>query len=282
MITACPWLDDIVHRALLEDLGAGDVTTEATVEPAARARAVAIARCPMIACGADVFARVFYAIDPGLRVEQCVADGTAVDASESLWVVEGAARSILMGERTALNFVQHLSGISTLVRRYVAALPAGSRTRITDTRKTLPGLRALQRYAVRQGGGKNHRDCLGAAVLVKDNHIVAAGSIGAAVERARARAPHTCRIEVEVETFEQLEQALAARADIVMLDNWPLGELAAAVKRASGAALIEVSGGITLERIPELASHGVDFISVGALTHSAPAADIGLDLERIG
>jgi nicotinate-nucleotide pyrophosphorylase (carboxylating) len=161
-------------------------------------------------------------------------------------------------------------------------VPAGSKLRITDTRKTTPGLRLLERYAVRAGGGHNHRDCLGSAVLIKDNHIVAAGGIRAAVERARAAAPHTSRVEVEVDTLEQLDEALAVGAEIVMLDNFDDARIAAAVEKVAGRAIIEVSGGITLSRIPELARLGVDVVSVGALTHSAPAADIGLDIERIG
>jgi nicotinate-nucleotide pyrophosphorylase (carboxylating) len=187
-----------------------------------------------------------------------------------------------MAERTALNFAQRMSGIATLARSYVRALPAGSKTRVTDTRKTTPGLRALERYAVRTGGAHNHRDTLGSAVMIKDNHIQAAGGIAVAVERARARAPHTSKIEVEVASLAELDQALAAGADIVMLDNFDKADVAAGVTRAKGKALVEVSGGITLERIAELAAAGVDVISSGALTHSAPSADIALDLERLG
>jgi nicotinate-nucleotide pyrophosphorylase (carboxylating) len=196
--------------------------------------------------------------------------------------VEGSARSILMAERTALNFAQRMSGIATLARRYVGALPAGSRTRVTDTRKTTPGLRALERWAVRTGGAHNHRDTLGSAVLIKDNHIEAAGGIRTAIERARARAPHTSKIEIEVESLAALEEALAAGADIVMLDNFTPSDVETAARRAhEQGALVEVSGGITLERIADLARAGVDVISVGALTHSAPAADISLDIERL-
>jgi nicotinate-nucleotide pyrophosphorylase (carboxylating) len=184
-----------------------------------------------------------------------------------------------MAERTALNFVQRLSGIATLTHEYVRALPKGSTTRITDTRKTTPGLRALERYAVRTGGAFNHRDNLGAAVLIKDNHIAVAGGVAAAVELARRRAPHASRIEVEVESLTNLDSALAAGADIVLLDNFAPEQVEEAVRRAKGRALVEVSGGIALDRIAGLSRAGVDVISVGALTHSAPAADIALDIR---
>jgi nicotinate-nucleotide pyrophosphorylase (carboxylating) len=275
-------IDDAVDRALAEDLSGGDLTTEATVDPAVRAVGRAVARSELVVSGGDLFARAFYRLDPGLRVERLLAEGAVAKAGEVLWLVEGAAAPMLMAERTALNFAQRMSGIATQARRYVKALPRGSRTRITDTRKTTPGLRALERYAVRCGGAFNHRDTLGSAVLIKDNHVEAAGGIAAAIERARLRAPHTSRIEVEVDSLEQLDQALTAGADIVMLDNFSTADVVLGVKRASGKAVIEVSGGVSLNRIHELASAGVDVISVGALTHSVPSADIGLDIERIG
>ena len=275
-------LDDLVGRALAEDLSGGDLTTEATVDADARAVGRAIARKALVVCGGDVFARVFYRVDPGVRVERMLAEGTDAAEGAVLWVVEGSARSILMGERTALNFAQRMSGIATQARRYVNALPSGSSTRIADTRKTTPGLRALERWAVRAGGAHNHRDTLGSAVLIKDNHIEAAGGITTAIERARTHAPHPSRIEIEVESMAALEEALSAGADIVMLDNFAPTDVPAAAERAHAAgAIVEVSGGITLERIPELARAGVDVISVGALTHSAPAADIALDIERL-
>jgi nicotinate-nucleotide pyrophosphorylase (carboxylating) len=186
-----------------------------------------------------------------------------------------------MAERVALNFAQRMSGVATLTRKFVDAVPEGSKLRIIDTRKTTPGLRVLERYAVRIGGGHNHRDCLGSAVLIKDNHIVAAGGIAQAIERARAYAPHTSRIELEVDTLEQLDAALAARAEIILLDNFDSASLAEAVKRAQGRAILEVSGGITVSRVAELGKLGIDVASVGALTHSAPAADIGLDLSLL-
>ena len=275
-------LDRVVDHALSEDLEGGDLTTEATVDRDARAVARAVARKDLVVCGGDVFARVFYRVDPGLRVERFLAEGTEAKKDDVLWVVEGSARSILMAERTALNFAQRMSGIASIARAYVKALPPGSKTRVTDTRKTTPGLRALERYAVRTGGAHNHRDTLGSAVLIKDNHIQAAGGIRVAIERARERAPHTSKIEIEVASLAELDEALANRADIVMLDNFAKGDIAAAVAKAKGKALIEVSGGITLGRIAELALAGVDVVSSGALTHSAPSADIALDLERLG
>lgn len=271
--------DSIIDRALEEDLAAGDVTTEACVAADARATANAIARKEIVVCGGEVFARVFEKVDSSIVVERKLEDGGIAKAKSTLWTVRGPARAVLMGERTALNLVQRMCGIATLARTYIDALPPGSKTRITDTRKTSPGLRALERYAVRVGGAHNHRDNLGSAVLIKDNHILAAGGIKKAIERCRARAPHTSRVECEVTTLEQLDEALAAGADIVLLDNMSTELCEKAVKRVNGKALVEASGGITLARIPELAKAGVDAISVGALTHSAPAADIGLDFE---
>lgn len=274
-------IDELVDLALSEDLSGGDITTEATVAASDRALARAVAHSPLVVCGGDVFARVFYRVDPGVRVERRIADGERAKPDDVLWIVEGATRSLLMAERTALNFAQRMSGVATVTRRYVDAIPQGAVTRIADTRKTTPGLRFLERYAVRTGGGHNHRDNLGSAVLIKDNHIVAAGGVRAAIERARAHAPHTSRIEIEVESLEMLDEALDTGADVVMLDNFADDRVAVAVERAHGRAIVEVSGGITLERITRLAQAGVDVISVGALTHSAPAADIGLDIENL-
>jgi nicotinate-nucleotide pyrophosphorylase (carboxylating) len=272
-----PLIDPTLSRALAEDLGAGDVTTESCVPEATLATAHGVARQAIVACGLPVAERVFQLVDASLRFEARVAEGTSVEPGTVLWTVDGRARSILMAERVALNFTQRMCGIATATRRYVAAVPQGCATRITDTRKTTPGLRFLERYAVRRGGGHNHRNDLGSAVLIKDNHIVAAGGVRAAIEAARARAPHTSRIECEVDSLEQLEEALAARADIVLLDNMSTTTVEEAVRRTRGRALLEASGGITLERVAELARVGVDAISVGALTHSTPAADIGLD-----
>ena len=274
-------LDQLVDLALTEDLAGGDLTSEATVSVDARAIARAVAHSPLVVCGGDVFARVFYRVDPGVRVERRAAEGARAKPDDVLWIAEGATRSLLMAERTALNFAQRMSGTATLTRRFVDALPENALTRIVDTRKTTPGLRFLERYAVRCGGGYNHRDSLGSAVLIKDNHIVAAGGVREAIERAQKHAPHTSRIEIEVESLDMLDEALEAGADVVMLDNFESDQIAVAVERAHGRALVEVSGGITLERIPALAAAGVDVVSVGALTHSAPAADIGLDIESL-
>jgi nicotinate-nucleotide pyrophosphorylase (carboxylating) len=282
-----PLLDALIDRILDEDLSAGDLTTEACVDELAMAIGTAVARRPLVVCGGAVFRRVFERLEPAVSFEALAAEGAEVQAGTWIFRIRGRARVLLGGERTALNLVQRMSGIATLSRRYVAALPPGSMTRITDTRKTTPGLRALERYAVRTGGAYNHRDNLGTAVLIKDNHITAAGSIGIAIERARRRSPHTSRIEVEVASLTELDEALSAGADIIMLDNFATEWVREAVTRvramgtgagAAGLPMIEVSGGITLERIAELCAAGVDLISVGALTHSAPAADIALDL----
>lgn len=270
-------IDAIVVRALEEDLGAGDVTTEACVPEDSLALARGAAREDVVACGILVAGRVFTTVDPAVRFTANVAEGAKVKAGAVLFSAEGRARSLLTAERVALNLIQRMCGVATATARYVAALPEGSKTRITDTRKTTPGLRLLERYAVRRGGGHNHRNDLGSAVLIKDNHIVVAGGVRAAIERARARAPHTSKIECEVDSLEQLEEALTAGADIVLLDNMDTTTVEEAVRRTRGRALLEASGGITLERIGALARAGVDAISVGALTHSTRAADIGLD-----
>jgi nicotinate-nucleotide pyrophosphorylase (carboxylating) len=277
-------LDPLIDRALGEDLAGGDLTSECCIDPRMQAAGEAIARGELVVCGGPVFARVFQRVDPEVEIEIAALDGATVAPQTVLWRVRGPARQLLAAERVALNFAQRMSGIATLARRYVDALPPGSRTRITDTRKTTPGLRLLERYAVRIGGAHNHRDDLGSAVMIKDNHIVAAGGIARAVECARRLAPHTSRIEVEVKTLGELGEALAARADIVLLDNMDGDMLRRAVDEArqhSGAAaapVLEASGGVTLGRIAELAAAGVDVISVGALTHSAPAADISFEL----
>jgi nicotinate-nucleotide pyrophosphorylase (carboxylating) len=277
-----PVIDAAVEQALREDLGSGDPTTEAIVSPADRGIARAVAKQPLVVCGGDVFGRVFYKLDASLRVERRCAEGARAEPGDVLWIVEGATASILAGERTALNFAQRMSGIATLTAAFVAAVPEGSPLVIVDTRKTTPGLRAFERYAVRTGGGKNHRSDLGAMILVKDNHVAAAGGVRSAIERVRARASHALRIEVEVTSLAELDEALDARADVVMLDNFRKDEVVEAVRRSKGRAVVEVSGGVTLERVPDIARLGVDVASVGALTHSAPAADISLELERIG
>jgi len=275
-----PLIDEIIVRALQEDLGAGDVTTESCVAEDAVSTANGVARTELVVCGIPVAARVFALVDRTVRFEAKVADGTKSPKGTVVWTVNGRARSLLTAERVALNFVQRMSGIATATRRYVDALPKESKTRIIDTRKTTPGLRLLERYAVRKGGGHNHRNDLGSAVLIKDNHIIAAGGIKNAIERARARAPHTSKIECEIDSLEQLEVALAAGADIVLLDNMDTEAVEEAVRRTRGRALLEASGGITLERITELARAGVDAISLGSLTHSVISADVALDFVK--
>jgi nicotinate-nucleotide pyrophosphorylase (carboxylating) len=278
-----PYLTKLVQLALEEDLGRGDVTSEACVAAESVGRATLRARESCVFCGADVVREVFAQVDPSIAVHALVADGTEVAPGTAVMTLSGSARGLLAGERVALNFVQRLSGVSTLTRAYVAALPAGSRTRITDTRKTTPGLRGLERHAVRCGGGHNHREDLAAAVLIKDNHIAAAGGVGIAIERARARAPHTSRIECEVDRLSQLELALQHAVDIVLLDNFSDAQLTEAVAMVAGRAMrtiIEVSGGVTLERVRSIALAGADIISVGALTHSARAIDLGLDWDE--
>ena len=270
-------LEVTVRRALAEDIDRGDVTTEACVPPSTMGEAHLRAREPVVVCGLPVLEEVYAQVDALVDVDAFVRDGDAADAGTIIATITGPAASILLGERVALNFMQRLTGVSSLTRRFVDALPASSTTRITDTRKTTPGLRAFERYAVRCGGGINHREDLAAAVLIKDNHIAAAGGCAEAIQRAKAYAPHTCRIECEVDTHEQLEEALAAGADIVMLDNFDDDEVRRALQTVGDRAIVEASGGITLERVASLGALGVDVISVGALTHSAPSSDLGLD-----
>lgn len=274
-----PTIEDVLRRALAEDLAGGDVTSEACIVQETHWRATAVAKQELVVCGVELAARVFALVDPSLTFAAAVADGAHVKKGEIIYRVSGSARSLLMAERTALNFMQQLSGVATKTRAHVDARALGSKTRITDTRKTTPGLRTLERYAVRCGGGHNHRDNLGSAVLIKDNHVRAAGGVTAAIERSRAHAPHTSRIECEVTTLTELDEAIAAGADVILLDNMSDDMTAQAIARTAGRAFLEASGGITLERIGTLSRLGVDAISVGALTHSAPAVDISLEFE---
>ncbi|MDP9001825.1 MAG: carboxylating nicotinate-nucleotide diphosphorylase [Myxococcota bacterium] len=272
-------VERIIKLSLDEDLSSGDPTTEACVPSEARAVAHAVTREPLVACGGLVFARVFALVDPTLTTEMHVADGERADVGTRLWTVRGRARPILMAERVALNLTARMCGVATKARSFVDAVPRDCRARITDTRKTTPGLRALERYAVRVGGARNHRDDLGAGVLIKDNHVAACGSVRAAIERARAMAPHVTKIECEVDSLAQLDEAIAAGADIVLLDNMSTTDIAQAVKRARGTVLLEASGGVTLDRVAELARTGIDAISVGALTHSAAASNVSLEFQ---
>lgn len=268
---------EIVTRALAEDLGRGDVTTDACVPPDLLGAASLRAREPLVVAGLQVFRAVFAEVDPSIEVKAEVNDGARLQAGDVAATVRGPANPILKAERVALNLVQRMSAVATRTARFVDALPPGSKTRITDTRKTTPGLRALERYAVRCGGGHNHRDDLSSAVLIKDNHIAACGSVREAIARARAYAPHTSKIECEVDDIDQLREALEAGVDIVLLDNFDDAALAEAVALVNGRAFVEVSGRVSLERIPSIARAGVDAISIGGLTHSATAVDFGLD-----
>lgn len=269
----------IIDLALAEDIGTGDVTTLATVPAETRARGAMIAKAEGVISGLAAAAAVFHRVDPSISVVLRVTDGAAVRPKTVIAEVEGPARSILMAERVALNLVQRLSGVATLTARYVAAV-AGTKARIVDTRKTTPGLRVLEKQAVRDGGGHNHRVGLSDGILIKDNHLAAIGGpdrISRAIERARAFAPHTLKVEVEVTTLEEVQQALDAGADVILLDNMDLETMRRAVELVAGRALLEASGGITLATVRAVAETGVDLISVGALTHSAPALDISLD-----
>lgn len=269
-------LEPIVRTALAEDLGlAGDVT--ASLLPAsARLSARFVARKGGVVAGLDCAALACALVDPELSFTARVEDGAALAPGEALATITGPARAVLTAERTALNFLTHLSGVATLTRAFVDAV-AGTGARIAATRKTLPGLRAVQKAAVVAGGGWPHRYALADAVLVKDNHIAAAGGVGAALAHARAVAGHMAVVEVEVDTLAQLDEALAHGPDVVLLDNFSLADLATAVARAKGRAVLEASGGVSLASVRAIAETGVDVISVGALTHSAPALDIGLD-----
>lgn len=272
-----PLVDRAVADALAEDLGlAGDITTEATIPRTARAKGVIGARQAGIVAGLQLVETAFKALDPAATIKVAVPDGARVEAGGVIARVSGNARALLTAERVAMNFLGHMSGIATLTHRYTEKVE-GTRARIIDTRKTTPGLRAFEKLAVRAGGGLNHRFGLFDAVLIKDNHIVAAGGIGAAMKRARQRAGHMAKIEVEVTTLAELEKALVHAPDAVLLDNMPLKTLAAAVKKTAHRAVTEASGGVSLDTVGEIAKTGVDLISVGALTHSAPSLDVGLD-----
>jgi nicotinate-nucleotide pyrophosphorylase (carboxylating) len=272
-------IEPIVRLALLEDLGrAGDVTTDSMIPAGATARAAIVARKPGIVAGLDCARTAFALLDPAIAFAVQRPDGSAVAAGDRIALVTGPARPILSGERVALNFMTHLSGIASLVAQLVEA-SRGHRARICCTRKTLPGLRAVQKYAVRVGGGVNHRFGLDDAILIKDNHIVAAGGIGHAIETARRAVGHMVKIEIEVDTLEQIDEALRYRPDAILLDNMSPELMRQAVAIIDGRALTEASGGIRPETIAAVAASGVDLISVGYVTHSAPALDIGLDFE---
>ncbi len=274
-------VDEAVMAALDEDGASDDVTTHALVDSGQWGHAVLISRDEGVIAGLPVAAATMTAIDQTVSFDTLVEDGTRVPPNTELAEIEGPLHAILSCERVALNFLQRMSGIATLTREFVDAI-AGTQARILDTRKTTPGLRHLERYAVRAGGGSNHRFNLASGVLIKDNHIAAARlggivDLGAVVARARATAPHTLRIEIEVTNMEQLKEAIEGGADVILLDNMAADEIRTCVQMVAGRALIEASGGITLENVRAVADTGVDFISIGRLTHSAPALDISLE-----
>ena len=279
-LAAIPAVRRLIELALDEDLGRGDVTSRITVGSEGReVTADMNAREPIVAFGIDVAAAVFASVDPAIDIEFHAHDGARVDRGGLLVTVRGPAHSVLAAERTALNFVQRLSGVATLSKRYADAV-AGTKAKVVDTRKTTPGFRVLEKAAVLAGGCGNHRFDLGSGILIKDNHIAACGSVRAAVDAAKARAPHPLRVEVEVTNLGELDEALAAGAEIVLLDNMTPAQGEVAAARAHGrGVMVEVSGGVTLATIADYARAGADLISVGALTHSAPAVDIGLDVR---
>lgn len=268
--------DNIIKTALREDLPEGDITSESVIPPSAVSEAVLLAKEAGVVAGLPVARRVFEIVDDRIAFQEKVEDGQLVGKGDVLAELRGPTIGLLGGERTALNFLQRLSGIATATRRYVDAV-AGTGTKILDTRKTTPGLRGLEKYAVRMGGGQNHRLSLSDMVLIKDNHLRHVGSVVEAVRRARENVREGVKIEVEVTTFEESREALAAGADIVMLDNMPMEEMKKAVAAFAGRVPIEASGNVSLERAREIAAIGVDYISVGALTHSPKALDISLE-----
>lgn len=270
-------INKIIDIALKEDLGPGDITTSAIIDPSIKGKARLLAKEEIILAGVEVFSSVFSLLDTEIVVECNYHDGDVVPEGDYICIVKGSMRGILSGERTALNFLQHLSGIATLTRRYVEKIDP-SRVRVIDTRKTTPGLRILEKYAVRMGGGFNHRFGLFDGILIKDNHIAVAGSISEALAKIKGRVPHTLKIEVEVDDIKGVEEAIRAGADAILLDNMSLEEIREAVSIAGGRVLLEASGGVTLESIEGISRTGINLISVGAITHSARSVDISLEV----
>ena len=269
-------VDDFVRRTLAEDLGkGGDVTSRTTIAADARFTAELVAREPIVSAGIDVAVEFFRALDESVAVQELAADGDRVEPIGLLLRLSGNARAMLAAERSALNMLQHLSGVATLTRRYVDAIE-GTGAKLLDTRKTIPGLRALEKYAARMGGAENHRMRLDDGILIKDNHVAVAGGVGAAVRAARD-ADTGLQVQVEVDSIEQIEEALMAGADRLLLDNMSVTALKTAVELVAGRVPLEASGGVTLETIRAIAETGVDYISVGRITQSAPAVDIGMD-----
>lgn len=271
-------VQELIRKALEEDIGHQDITTENLIDENQRSRGLFLAKSAGVVAGIAVAEQVFRTLDNDIEFTVIINDGEEATPGDVIAMVEGRTRTLLMGERTALNFLQRLSGIATRTRRMVEMIRY-EKAEIVDTRKTTPGLRWLEKYAVRVGGARNHRFGLYDGAMIKDNHIKAAGGIQKAVSTLRARLPHTIRIEVEVENLEQLQEALEARADIILLDNMDVDTLRQAVEITAGRALLEASGGITEETLMDVARTGVDFISIGALTHSAGSLDISFNLE---
>jgi nicotinate-nucleotide pyrophosphorylase (carboxylating) len=267
----------IIKDALAEDIGTGDITTQATVSGKTKGRALAIAKDYFVIAGIDVFAQTFRSLDKNIKVKKMINDGCLARKGDVIAEVSGSLSNILMGERVSLNLFQRMSGIATLTAKYVETV-RGAKARILDTRKTVPGLRVLDKMAVRIGGGCNHRTGLYDGVLIKDNHIEAAGGITAAVKAQRKHLPHTMKIEVETKTFGEVKEALHCGVDIIMLDNMSIPAMKKAVDFVAGRALIEASGNVSLQNVADIAAIGVDFISVGELTHSVRAADISLKI----
>lgn len=268
---------DLLETALREDIGSGDITSDSVVPAEVKARGTILSKGDGIVAGLDVAGEIFRMLDPTVDFRQLVSDGEQIHQRQELAIAEGPARPILTAERTVLNFLQRLSGIATMTSEYVRAA-SGYPAKIIDTRKTTPGWRVLEKYAVRVGGGHNHRFGLYDAVLIKDNHIAAVGSIADAVARAREQIPHTMTIEVEVENLDQVREAIRSGADIIMPDNMDVDMMSEAVKLIDGRAIVEASGGIRLEDIPAVAATGVDLISIGALTNSVMALDISMSM----
>ncbi|WP_438482153.1 carboxylating nicotinate-nucleotide diphosphorylase [Oleiharenicola lentus] len=273
-----PRTTHLIDLALEEDAGLGDVTSRAIFSPAHKSRAIIDAKQDLVMCGLAVAAEVFSRVDSSIKTKLLAADGDHVKSGAAVLRVDGPTAALLTAERTALNFVQRLTGIATLSQRFAEAVK-GTGVRVVDTRKTTPGWRALEKYAVRTGGCFNHRSSLGEHVLIKDNHIAAAGSLTKAVQLCRAAAPHLAKIEVEAKTLAEVREACRAGAEVILLDNMSPAQVAAAVTVIAGRALVEVSGGVRLATIRDYALPGVSVISIGALTHSAPSADLSLDLR---
>jgi nicotinate-nucleotide pyrophosphorylase (carboxylating) len=271
----------LIDLALDEDLGGGDVTSRLAVDPDAAGVGRVLAKAEAVVSGLAVFDAVMRRVDPRIRVTAVAEDGSRAAAGDPIAIAEGPLASLLAAERTALNFLQRLSGVATLTRRFVDALPPGTKAVIADTRKTTPGMRALERLAVLHGGGRNHRPDLGGGVLIKENHVAAAGSVAAAIARCAAGAPHTMRIEIEVRNEDELARAIGAGAEVVLLDNMDPARIRRCVELAAGRVVVEASGGVSLATVAAIAAAGVDVISVGALTHSAPAADLSFLLEGV-